>query len=95
MVEEGQLVSDLGYFFEKNNESFYEFHVDNHEIFKNACSRLPYGSHLSIRMPPGTKSLMILGQDECIFKQYIYSQMECGFCPTEQGSLFQRMRDME
>ena len=24
-------------------------------------------------MPPGTKSLMILGQDECIFKQYIFT----------------------
>ena len=74
MVEEGQLVSELGYFFEKNNAKYYEFHVDDHEIFQNACSHLPYGGYLSIRMPLDKKPLMLLGQDECIFKQYIFTK---------------------
>ena len=35
---------------------------------------LPYGGGLSVRMPPDCKPLMILGQDECIFKQFIFSK---------------------
>ena len=74
MVAEGTLMEELGYRFEKNNETFYEFHVDDHEIFQQKCTHLPYGGYLSIRKPPNLKPLLILGQDECIFKQFIFTR---------------------
>ena len=52
----------------------YEFHVDDDEYFHDMVNRdpeiYPYGGHLSLRKPPGTKPLIILGQDESIFKQF-------------------------
>jgi hypothetical protein len=35
---------------------------------------MPFGGHLSIRKPIGTKAVFIFGQDECIFKQYSFSK---------------------
>ena len=48
--------------------------VDDLYIFQEWCAHLPYGGHLSIWMPKHTKPIMILGQDECIFKQYPFSK---------------------
>ena len=52
------------------NSTFYEFHVDDHDIFKTLLSDTAYGGHLSVRKRLDTKPIIILGQDECIFKQY-------------------------
>ena len=52
-----------------------EFHVDSAELFHqrmNNDSCFPFGGDLSVRMPPGTKPLIIFGQDECIFKQCVF-----------------------
>ena len=52
----------------------YEYHADGHPLFQKRCSLLPYGGNLSIRKDPTSKPLIILGQDECIFKPVIFSK---------------------
>ena len=60
-------------FFKDGNE-FVEYHMDDHIDFENACKYLPYGGVLSLRKDPSSKPLMIIGQDEVIFKQFIFSK---------------------
>lgn len=53
--------------------------IDRYFSYEFRCHRWiviseSYGGHLSVRMPPNTKPLMILGQDECIFKQYLFTK---------------------
>ena len=76
MVENKEISEDLGYCYccTLDGNELYEFHVDDHEIFSVKCSHLPYGGYLSVRMPSGAKPLMIVGQDECIFKQYVFTK---------------------
>jgi hypothetical protein len=51
-----------------------EFHVDDHPSFLDRTSASTrFGGHLSVRKPPNAKPLICFGQDECIFKQYIFS----------------------
>ena len=33
---------------------------------------LPFGGNLSVRRPPNKKSLIIVGQDKCIFQHYTF-----------------------
>ena len=82
-IKIGQLGEESGYEYEKDDKIYYEYHVDDNQIFHDWCSHLPYGGHLSIRMPYNTKPLMILGQDECIFKQYLFSK---GFWTHSDGT---------
>jgi hypothetical protein len=74
MVQDGELSPGSGYRYNKNDEdggcTYIELHVDDHPSFQDECNNLPYGGHLSVRKDPTQKPLMIMGQDECIFKQY-------------------------
>ena len=47
--------------------------MDCHEKFQADCYDTEYGGHLSVRKPIGKKPVMILGQDESIFKQYSFT----------------------
>ena len=74
LVSNGELDEMLGYYYtDEENKEMYEFHVDDNILFQTRCDDLPYGGNLSVRKPPGTKPLMIIGQDECIFKQYLFT----------------------
>ena len=73
MVKEGKIEKELGFKYNQNGMVHYEFHVDDHTIFQMRGNSLPYGGGLSVRKPPHEKPLMILGQDECIFKQYLFT----------------------
>ena len=74
MVKEGKLDEKLGYNHVLNGIDMVEYHVDDHVEFQTACNNLPYGGNLSVRKPPHLKPLFILGQDECIFKQYLFNK---------------------
>jgi hypothetical protein len=51
-----------------------ELHVDAHPSFHEKMNATTiFGGNLSVRMPPNTKPLIGFGQDECIFKQYLFS----------------------
>ena len=73
LVLEGEIDEHLGYKYELNDKQLYEFHVDDHVSFQARCDFLPYGGYLSVRMPPGSKKIMLFGQDEVIFKQHLFS----------------------
>ena len=73
MIQLGKIEGDLGYKYKQNGVIMYEYHVDDHRDFQEKCNHLPYGGNLSVRKPSNQKPLMILGQDEAIFKQSIFT----------------------
>lgn len=50
-----------------------EFHVDDHPMFQENLSHTQFGGSLSVRNPKPNRPLIAFGQDECIFKQYIFT----------------------
>ena len=51
-----------------------ELHVDLHpSLHERMNATTMFGGNLSVRKPPNTKPLIGFGQDECIFKQYIFT----------------------
>ena len=74
MVKDGKIHRELGYHYCIDGKQFVEFHVDDHIDFQNRCNHLQYGGYLSVRKDPQLKPLMILGQDEVIFKQFVFSK---------------------
>jgi hypothetical protein len=77
LVEIGELDSTSGYTYTNNEGGQYvEMHI------------LPYGGHLSVHKKVSDKPLMIVGQDECISKQYTLVQKSWSSCML----CFQRMK---
>ena len=87
LIDAGKVLPKDGYcYMDSNGIDKVEFHVDSAELFHqrmNNNSHFPFGGNLSVRMPPGTKLLIIFGQDECIFKQYIFRRMHWVGCNGE------------
>jgi len=54
------------------NIDMVEFHVDTIPEFQDRMADVKFGGNLSIRIPPGFNPIFIIGQDECIFKQYLF-----------------------
>ena len=73
-VKKGSLDESSGYEYDQNNQKWYEYHVDDHLDFQERCKDLPFGGRLSVRMPKDQEPIMILGQDECIFRQFVFSK---------------------
>ena len=57
-------------YLDDNHHQFYEFHVDVHECLAEYIKDLRFGGNLSVRKKADDKPLIMIGQDECIFKQY-------------------------
>ena len=75
LVKEGKLTSELnGYEYEKYGIKFVEYHVDDHCTLQDNCKNMPFGGYLSVRKPRTKKKTMIIGQDECIFKQFLFAK---------------------
>jgi hypothetical protein len=58
----------------ETNLEMVELHVDAHPSFHekmNATTK--FRGNLSVQMPPNNKPLICFGQDECIFKQYLFT----------------------
>ena len=49
-----------------------EYHVDASYVFDERLSLLPFGGNLSVRKPIDTKAVIFVGQDEAIFKQFLF-----------------------
>ncbi|KAL7532560.1 hypothetical protein ACHAWF_008635 [Thalassiosira exigua] len=73
MIADGELEENQGYqYTDSNGEQLIEFHVDDHETFIERGAQLhPFGGNLSVRKPAGRKPLIVVGQDEAIFKQFL------------------------
>ena len=64
-------------YLDENGVKYYEFHVDDNEEFSDWTDwpdeeSRKFGGCLSVRKPSNSKPLIIFGQDECIYKQYIF-----------------------
>ena len=75
LVKNGQIRQDQGYKYEKEDKVYFEFHVDDCQEFQDNCERVQFGGYLSVRKPKNKKKLMIIGQDEVIMKQFIFSTL--------------------
>ena len=73
MIEMGKISSEIGYKYEVEGETYYEYHVDDHPDFQMACEHLEFGGNLSVRKPPDKKPIQMWGQDEAIMKQYLFT----------------------
>jgi hypothetical protein len=49
-----------------------EYHVDASYEFDQRLHLLPFGGNLSVRKPIGSKTVIFVGQDEAIFKQFLF-----------------------
>ena len=68
MVAKDEIFSGIGFEYKnKYNQTYMEFHIDNHPMFTGMGSVHPFGGNLSIRKPTTEKLMVLLGQDECIF----------------------------
>jgi len=52
----------------KNNETMREYHIDTYHKFRCMTPTM------SVRCPPNSRPVMIVGQDESCFKQYSFSK---------------------
>ena len=69
--EEEKLLENTSIPFIHNNQKMREYHVDTHPAFATDM----YEKKLSIRRDPTlTRPLMMIGQDETVFKQYSFSR---------------------
>ena len=80
MVNEGSTFNGVPYeYTNTNGEIYYEFHVDDNIAFMSWTTwpdeeSKKFGGCLSVRKPEDLKPIIIFGQDECIFKQYVFTK---------------------
>ena len=56
---------------ESTDVTMYEFHVDDVDNDHRKINSTPYGGNLSVRKKKEDKPVIMIGQDECVFKQYL------------------------
>ena len=49
----------------------YEFHVDDLHNSHEKIANAPFGGYLSVRKKIEDRPIIMIGQDECIFKQFL------------------------
>ena len=64
---DNQFLENVFYKFYKNGIKMREYHVDTRKSFSD---KIKYKKTLSIRRDPSTRPIMMMDQDESIFKQY-------------------------
>jgi hypothetical protein len=66
-----------GYKYKYDDVTMFEYHVDDHSDFPNRVQHNPqFGGDLSVRRNKSKKPLIMFGQDECIFKQYLFGSKQ-------------------
>ena len=83
-VEEAERLQALGkvtkgsgfmYTEEHTGKTMVEYHVDTcKEIMEKMNKESEFGGNLSVRFDPEKRPLVVFGQDECIVKQYLFTQ---------------------
>ncbi|KAI2512942.1 hypothetical protein MHU86_1488 [Fragilaria crotonensis] len=70
-----------------------EYHIDTSYAFEERLGLLPFGGNLSVRKPTDSKTVVFIGQDEAIFKQFLFlTKMWVGpngerpLLPKDEGS---------
>jgi hypothetical protein len=62
-----------------DNVQMVEFHVDDYDLLHDLAEEMGFGTfggNLSVRKPPDTKPLMIFGQDESVYSQFLFGNRQ-------------------
>jgi hypothetical protein len=74
LVRDGKVHHRLGcHYKDSDGNEMVEYHVDDSDCLFKMGSSLKYGGNLSHKMKADEKPLVMFGQDEAIFKQYLLS----------------------
>ena len=89
----GSVAPYCGYNYAVDNVDMVEYHIDASYAFEERLCLLPYGGNLSVRKPTDSKIVVFIGQDEAIFKQFLFlTKMWVGpngerpLLPKDEGS---------
>lgn len=73
LESKGLVPLNCGYnFVDDDGISHVEYHIDSSPAFDERLSQLPFGGNLSVRKPIDAKPVIYVGQDEAIFKQFLF-----------------------
>jgi hypothetical protein len=62
-----------------DNVEMVEFHVDDYDFLHDVAEEMGFGTfggNLSVRKPPDVKPLMIFGQDESVYSQFLFGNRQ-------------------
>ena len=69
----GSITTNSGFnYVADNGIDMVEYHVNATYEFDQRLHLLPFGGNLSVRKPIGSKMVIFVGQDEAIFKQFLF-----------------------
>ena len=77
MKDEKKVANNSGYEYTDRltNKKMVEFHVDTCRTFMQKMNNeTRFGGNLSVRMLPCQRPVIVMGQDECIGKQYSFTR---------------------
>ena len=87
MIKNDKIFSGTGYKYkDERDETYVEFHVNDHPMFTGMGSVHPFGGNLSVCKPQSEKPMIFLGQDECIYCQYTFRN-KCWVGPNGETPL--------
>ena len=69
------LLPNCGFYYpdKVTGEKMAKFYVDLCDKFQDKMKESEYGGNLSVRFSEGKKPIIMIGHDECIFKQYHFT----------------------
>ena len=69
----GSIALNCGYnYVDDDVDMMVEYHIDASYVFEERLNLLPFGGNLSVRKPVDAKTVIYVGQDEAIFKQFLF-----------------------
>ena len=90
--EEEAVTKGSGYQYDTDGGAMVEYHIDSADIFQKRMKGTKYGGNLSVQRDINEKPLIIMGHDECIFKQYLLTKKnwtgpdgEIALVPKDEG----------
>ena len=75
LVSEGKLTANCGFNYvadDGTSADMVEYHIDASYEFEERLALLPFGGSLSVRKPIDSNTVIYIGQDEAIFKQFLF-----------------------
>ena len=73
LVSEGNMAADSGFNYKTDDGiNMVEYHVDSSYALDQRLSLLPFGGNLSVRKSVDSRPVIFAGQDEAIFKQFLF-----------------------
>jgi hypothetical protein len=87
----GHVPTNCGYnYVNDDGTDMIEYHVNSSYRFQKILSTFRFGGNLSIRKPIGSKVVMCVGQDEAIFKKFLFSNKMMWNGPSGQRPLLSK-----